>query len=126
MLLALALPVPSLATPCKSIDRTLSIEARKAVAVYVSRDLNVQSAEILQLFRFHDWRIYYVDTFKADEAFLFYRGDPSTSRYIALWSGSATIYEKLSIEAWERSNVPGIPETLARCFAWHVTKDRNQ
>ena len=85
----------------------------------------MSSVDVLQSFQLGRWSIVYVDTHESDSAFLFYSNDPRTSHYVTLWSGSAQNNEEQSIEDWAVKNAPGIPPKLAKCFAWHVTKDRN-
>jgi hypothetical protein len=43
-----------------------------------------------------------------------------------LRGGMATSDEEKAIKAWTIKNAPGIPPRLSTCFAWHVTKEREQ
>lgn len=113
------------ASPCNGVDRSLSSNRKLALAPKIAKELYVASVDVLQSFRSHGWSIIYVDTHESDETFLFYPGDPMTARYVTLWGGAATIYEEGEIEKWVLKNVPKIPRKLARCFAWHVTHDRD-
>jgi hypothetical protein len=126
--LALALAAPgtfAATTPCAGIDRALPTPA-PATARAVARDMHVQKVKLLESFHAGSWRILYVESYVADEAFLFYPGDPSAHHYVTLWAGAAMPTEQASILAWTEKNAPGIPPKLAACFAWHVTQDRDQ
>ena len=91
----------------------------------IAKQLQVSKVDVLQSFRMDSLSIFYVDTHEADEAFLFYAGDPLTNHFITLWSGGASSSEEQVIKQWVIKNVAGIPTGLADCFAWHVTKDRD-
>ncbi len=112
-------------TPCGAIDRALPAE-EPAVARAVASQMGVQKVKILESFREGNWRILYVNNDVADEAFLFYPGDPTVRRYVTLWAGAAMPTEEASILRWTETNAVGIPPPLAECFAWHVTQDRDQ
>lgn len=126
-----ALIVLSLATafangsPCDGVKRAVADERKATLASRIAGQLSVSSVDVLQSFQSGSWSIIYVDTHQADEVFLFYSGDPLTGRYITMWSGAATSDEEQQIRDWTLKNAPGIPENLARCFAWHVTKDHD-
>ena len=114
------------ANPCDDIDRSLS-ETRKAkLAPIIAMEEKVERVKVLQSFRSGNWHIVYIANYVSDEPFLFYHGDPLTTAPIIAWSGAATIYEEQEMKIWVLKNVPGIPENLASCFAWHVTLDRDQ
>ena len=113
------------ASPCEGVDRA-GAAREPGLARSIARQLNVPKVDLLQSFRDGRWRILYVDTHVADEAFLFFAGDPATARYVTMWSGGAAPNEERSIESWAKANAPGIPERLAACFAWHVTQDRDR
>ncbi len=114
------------ATPCAGVDRSLTSPQRTAYARAVAADLHVGTVEVLQSFRFADWRILYVQTGNSDETFFFFAGDPAARPFLTRWSGGAAPGEQAAIEAWTRSHAAGIPAPLAACFAWHVTNDRDQ
>jgi hypothetical protein len=126
-----ALVVLSLSTacvrgsPCDGVDRTLTTERKASLAPEIAKQLSVSSVEVLQSFHSGSWSIVYVGTHQSDEVFLFYSHDPLTSRYIAMWSGAAASNDEQKIRGWTLKNAPGIPQDLASCFAWHVTKDRD-
>jgi hypothetical protein len=113
-------------TPCTGIDRALPAAQLPALDREVAAQMGVQKAAILQSFRLGSWRILYVETYVADEAFLFYPRDPAVAKYATLWAGAAMPTEEASIDQWTLKNAPGIPKALAACFAWHVTQDRDQ
>jgi hypothetical protein len=113
-------------TPCTGIDRALPAAQLPALDREVATQMGVQKAEILESFRLGSWRILYVETYVADEAFLFYPRDPSVAKYVTLWAGAAMPTEEASINDWTLKNATGIPKALAACFAWHVTQDRDQ
>jgi hypothetical protein len=109
---------------CSGVDRTLPKEHVKALGPVIARQLDAKRADISQSFRFGGWSILYVSTGEADDAFVFYSGDPMRNRYVTLWGGVALENEEKKIRAWTLKNAPGIPPNLANCFAWHVTKER--
>jgi hypothetical protein len=113
------------ALPCDGVDRSISKEYVDILATAIAKQLKVASVEVLQLFKIDSWSIVYVDTHESDEAFLFYENDPLTSRYVILWSGAAACNEERQIKDWVIKNAPGIPEKLADCFAWYISKERN-
>lgn len=58
--------------------------------------------------------------------YFFYSGDPLVAAHpISVWGGSAMVFETTEIAKWVSSNVKGIPNLLAKCFAWHVTINRD-
>lgn len=113
------------ASPCDSIDRTMGALRNTALAPALSRQLRARSVDVLQSYSSGSWSILYVDTHESDRAYLFFSGNPLRSRIIALWSGAATPSEEQEILDWTLKNAPGIPAQLARCFAWHVTMERD-
>jgi hypothetical protein len=114
------------ATPCTGIDRTLTDVQKHAWAPVIAKQLHVANVDVLQVFRDGEWRLIYVDTHVSDNGYLFYRNDPLHGTYVNTWAGAATEDEEASIGQWVQQNVSGIPAPLAKCFAWHVTKDRDQ
>jgi hypothetical protein len=110
------------ATPCATVDVSLPKQGRAVMDQAIARQLKAKRADISQSFRFDGWSILYVSTGEADDAYLFYRSDPVKTHYVTLWGGVATENEEKEILDWTFKNAPGIPPTLARCFAWHVTK----
>jgi hypothetical protein len=110
--------------PCSGVDRSLTTERSTALAPAVATHLNAKHAEISQSFRYRGWSILYVSTGEADDAYVFYSADPLQGKYVTLWGGAAFEGEEQEIRNWTFKNAPGIPGVLARCFAWHVTRDR--
>lgn len=113
------------ASPCDGVDRSLSANRKSQLAPVIAKQLNVESAEILQSYRYRGWYIIYVGTHVSDEAFLFFSGDPTQGKYLTTWGGGAAASEEPEIKQWVLKNAKGIPPKLAGCFAWHVTKDRD-
>ncbi len=113
------------ATPCNGIDRRLD-EAQKAEwNPAIEEQFSNEKLEILQMFRFGGWYIVYVSSRVSENSYLFFRGNPLHSKYVTQWGGAAGTSETDEMESWVRQNAPGIPRKLARCFAFHVTKDRD-
>jgi hypothetical protein len=113
-------------SPCDGITRTFTTAEKAAVAPAIAKQLQLSSVDVLQSFQLGNWSVIYVGTHQSDNAFLFYSHDPRTSRYVTLWGGAAQSDEEQAIEDWTVKNAHGIPLQLAKCFAWHVTKDRGQ
>lgn len=111
------------ATPCDGIDRHITNENKTRLASVIASQLKVTKVDILESLRSGGWTILYVDSHEADDAFLFFSMDPATHHYVTLWSGAAMSDEEKAIRAWTIQNAPGIPSSLASCFAWHVTND---
>jgi len=109
------------ASACNGVDRALPNESKARMAGAIAAQLHAPAVEVLQSFRMGAWRIIYVDSPISDPPFLFFSGDPTSSRYVTLWSGAAEEDEAPAIYDWTLKNAPGIPQGLARCFAWHVT-----
>ena len=126
-ILALAfMPMPvSAKTPCDGVDRHLLHGEKQKLMPPVARQIGAPHPTILQEFKFEDWSIVYADTGVSDETFIFYHGDPTRTHYVTIWSGAAGLDEESQIREWTVENAPGIPLRLAKCFAWHVTKDRD-
>jgi hypothetical protein len=125
--LALALVVQAVAhaTLCNGVDRTLTEERKGQLSPVIASQMNIESAEILQSYKYAGWYIIYVNTHVSDEAFLFFGGDPLQNKYLTAWGGAAAVFEGPQIKRWVQKNAKGIPAKLASCFAWHVTKDRD-
>lgn len=108
---------------CAGVDTTLTRNRSDALAPVVAKQLGAKQVKISQSFSFGDWSILYASTGEADDVYVFYVGDPMQKRYVTLWGGVAMDNEEEEIRAWTLKNAPGIPRTLAQCFAWHVTKE---
>jgi hypothetical protein len=113
----------SAASPCTGVVRRLPDAGRATLARAVAAEM--PRVQLLQSYRSAGWRILYVDTFRTDETFLFYRRDPPRGRSLTRWGGAARMDEEPEMRRWVRENAPGIPGHLARCFAWHVTQGRD-
>jgi hypothetical protein len=87
---------------------------------------NLQPDRQHAAFALADWQIIYVETPDTDSPFLFFHGDPLGTHFVTLWAGAARSQEEGAIKAWVIKNASGIPESLATCFAWYVTKVRNR
>jgi hypothetical protein len=114
------------ATSCDPVSRTLTNAQRIAWAPVLAKQLSVSSVSVSQSFTLSGWHIVYVETPNADSPFLFFHGDPLSTHFVTLWAGAARMQEEGSIRAWVIKNASGIPAPLATCFAWYVTKARNQ
>ncbi len=121
----IAISSVAFASPCDGVDRQIDKERKVLLEPVIAKQLQVSKADVLQSYRMDNWSIIYVDTHEADEAFLFYAGDPLSNHFITLWSGGASSTEEQEIKKWVIKNATGIPIGLANCFAWHVTKDRD-
>ncbi|SFS16830.1 hypothetical protein SAMN05216570_3392 [Dyella sp. OK004] len=126
VLIALLAPSAAFTTPCDPVSRTLTDVQKTAWSASIARQLGVKPVTVRQAFVFQGWRIVYVETAVTDPAFLFFEGDPVKVKYTTMWSGAAEANEENSILAWTTGHAHGIPSTLAKCFAWHVTQGRGQ
>lgn len=117
---------PALAAPCDKVSRGLTDSQKNEWSSSIARQLDVRSVFVRQVFGFQGWKIVYVETPNSDPPFLFYHGNPAETKYTAMWSGAAGTNEEGPILSWTTNQVHGIPATLAKCFAWHVTSARDQ
>ena len=113
------------ASPCDGIDRTLTDERKLELAPAIAKQIKVRSVDVLQAYRDDKWHIIYVNTHVTDNAFIFFKSDPLKSQYLVAWGGKARPDEEADIAKWIKTKAKGIPPRLAKCFAWHVTKDRD-
>jgi hypothetical protein len=104
------------ASPCDRMKLGLSSKQTANLSTAVAGQLNSPSARIAHSYRLGNWYLFYVNTPLANDNFVFYRGDPATHRYVALWSGGGRSPQS-ELRTWARANAPGIPEALAKCFA---------
>jgi hypothetical protein len=119
------------ASPCDRVDRNLSEERKNFLApivtAQVARELPaVQSVEVLQSFRLGHWHIIKVETHVSDEGYLFYKDDPAKTKYLTVWGGSVPATDdeyRFIVKSLSEGKTRGIPKALARCFAWHMTKE---
>ncbi|MDK9358049.1 hypothetical protein QQF54_12545 [Lelliottia sp. V106_10] len=105
---------------CKGMVTELNVSEKITLENNVKRQLKVDGVNVIKFFKDKGSSIAYIETFDADEVFLFYSGDELKSDYISMWSGAAGISEQKTIEEWARKNVPGIPYELAKCFSWYA------
>jgi len=108
------------------VSRTLTNAQRVAWAPALAKQLSVSAVSVSQSFALAGWHIVSVETPSTDSPFLFFHGDPLSTHFVTLWAGAARTQEEGSIKAWVIKNASGIPAPLATCFAWYVTKVRNQ
>lgn len=92
----------------------------------ISKQVDVESVNIISIFSDRDWSVIYIETDVADNAFLFYPGNIYKGRFATLWSGAAGIAEEESLFQWAKDNAHGISDSLAHCFAWYSTHRRNE
>jgi hypothetical protein len=114
------------ADPCDSVSRSLPNDRKAQLSAVASEQLKATTIEVLEYFQVAGWRIIYVASPAADEAYLFYRGDPKPANFVTKWSGAAKADERSEIERWVLRNANGIPKHLASCFAYHVTLGRTR
>jgi hypothetical protein len=114
------------ASPCGSVSRELSDVQKAAWSTAIAKQLGAQTVSVRQAFALRDWKIVYVETPNSDPPFLFFHGSPGNTRYVTIWSGAARAEDKGEIRSWVMNHAPGIPGDLASCFAWHVSKARDQ
>lgn len=120
-ILLLSGPLPP-ESPCQFVDRSAPDSTKQALAPAIAKQLKLEKVVVQEIFKLKGWSIIHVGTFVSDDMFLFYKGDPAKQPYIAEWGGAAATHETEEIKAWVLENAKGIPENLAYCFAWHVTK----
>ena len=94
VILTLMIATVASANPCDGIDRSLSQARKIKLAPVIAKEEKVAKVEVLQSFRSGNWYIIYIENHVSDEPFLFYDGDPMTTKSITAWSGAATIYEE--------------------------------
>ncbi|MBV2169539.1 MAG: hypothetical protein KUL82_12610 [Bdellovibrio sp.] len=128
-LLALLEPMIGYATPCDKMDVGLHQKEKVRISYVIASNLKkempqISDVEILKIFKSGSWSMIYVGTKVSDETILFYKRDPLKSSFIAKWSGAAMVGEDKELEIWARQNAVGIPDRLAKCFAWYVTTGR--
>ena len=114
------------ASPCDRVSQPLTSAQRSNLSAAVAGQLQTVTAKILHAYRLGNWYLLYADTPDADEAFVFYRGDPLSHQYVALWSGAGAKTGQSELRSWARLNAPGVPETIAKCFAWSAVAGRTR
>lgn len=111
--------------PCIGVDRSLNEAQKSTLAPLIALQQGWEHVELIQSFKLGKWQIIYLENGVSDEPYLFFPDSPSKSKSLGMWAGAATIFETGEILNWTVQNIPGIPKHLARCFAWHVTLNRN-
>jgi hypothetical protein len=120
-------------SPCQGMIQNLSENNKAELARAITKQLNlshpalkISSTTVLRSFASGNWSIIHVQPDKAEPVFLFFAGNPLTSRYVTLWGGegATTGKDEPIIKNWVLKNAPGIPPKLAGCFAWYVTHGR--
>lgn len=126
-LLAAYVPCCWALSPCDSINRSISesekVRLAPILAKQLKRHLDVTKVSVLQAFKYGTWQIYYVEPQDWDAVYLFFSNDPEKIEYLNLWGGVARPEEEADVLSWTNKKVPGIPSTLAKCFAYHVTQE---
>lgn len=112
------------AAPCDRMKVALAPKQNADLSAAVAGQLGSPSAKILHTYRLGNWTLYNVTTPLADGNLVFFRGDPSTHRYVTVWSGAGGRMPQSELRNWARANAPGIPEALAKCFAFSAAGQR--
>ena len=86
---------------CSGVDRTLPKERAKALGPVIAKQLDAKRADISQSFRFDGWSILYVSTGEADDAFVFYSGDPMRNKYVARFIAEKSAAKSMGYEKIE-------------------------
>ncbi|MDD5334069.1 MAG: hypothetical protein PHS32_10000 [Rhodoferax sp.] len=113
-------------SPCDGVNRSLSAARKLQLGQAIARQQKLKKVDIYQSFSEAGWSIIYVGTHVSDNGYFFYSGDPLAAAHpVNVWGGAAMVFETTEIAQWVSSNVKGIPARLAKCFAWHVTLNRD-
>ena len=111
------------ASPCDGVDRSMSPMEKASIVRAVSRDRNSNEVTIDPPLHWKSWWVVLGDGGTFDADYFFYHGDPSTTKLLGAIDTFYRPDEESWLLNWTRSHIPGIPPNLARCFAWHATKD---
>jgi hypothetical protein len=111
--------------PCKGVDRTLTTAQKSKLAPIIAAQYGWVTVELSQSFKLGKWQIIFLENGVTDEPYIFYPDSPGKAKGLGMWGGAATIFETSDVLNWTMQNIPGIPKKLARCFAWHVTLNRD-
>jgi hypothetical protein len=114
----------AIASPCDRMKVALAPKQNTELSAAVAGQLGAPSAKILHTYRLGNWYMYNVNTPLADGNLVFFRGDPATHRYVTVWSGAGGRTPQSELRVWARANAPGIPEALAKCFAFTAAGQR--
>ncbi|WP_428383398.1 hypothetical protein [Nevskia ramosa] len=117
----LASSITAMAAPCDEVDRGLSLSRQLSLPSIVERQLGISPVQILGSMSEGTWSILSVLTPQSDPPFLFFSDNPQNSHFVTLWAGAASAKEEFEVKSWVIEHAPGIPSSLAACFAWHVS-----
>jgi hypothetical protein len=106
--------------PCEETVVKLGSSEKIALENNIKRQLRVENVNVISFFKYNNSSVAYIETYDADEVFVFYIDDEFKSDYITMWSGGAYVSERKDIEKWAKENVPGISSELAKCFSWYA------
>jgi hypothetical protein len=106
------------ASPCDRMKVTLPTGQNSSFSSSIASQMNAPSAKIVHSYHLGNWYLFNVNTPIASDNLTLYRGDPATHRYVAVWNGTGGRTSQTELRAWARSNAPGIPEALGKCFAF--------
>ena len=109
--------------PCDRVERSINKSESESVAKVMAAELKSEAAEVFDYMRVGKWRIVWIDTFDSEPGVFFFKGNPTKTKYVAVWGGASGYGEEKQDIEWARSNIPGIPLSLAKCFAWRVSPD---
>jgi hypothetical protein len=113
-------------SPCDGVNRSLSAARKLQLGQAIARQKKLKTVDVFQSFSDAGWSIIYVGTHVSDNGYFFYSSDPIVAAHpVNVWGGAAMVFETTEIAKWVSSNVKGIPTRLAKCFAWHVTINRD-
>ncbi|PRC92746.1 hypothetical protein [Solimicrobium silvestre] len=121
----------AIASPCDGINRSINLQNKRFFAETITKQLKAQipdvaSVQILQYFAYKDWSVVYVNTQVSDEVFLIYHDSPLKGKYLDSLAGAYAANEEQSVyDHLINGDSKGIPTKLAKCIAWHITKDRD-
>lgn len=103
--------------PCDGMVVELKSSEKLALERNIKRQLKIDNANIIKFFKNNDKSIAYIETYDADEVFIFYLNYEFKDSYITMWSGGAYISERENIDKWVKDNVQNISDGLAKCFS---------
>ena len=113
-------------SPCDGVNRSLTDARKLQLGQAIARQKKLKAVDVYQSFSDDGWSIIYLGTHVSDNGYFFYSSEPLLAAHpINVWGGAAMAFETTEIAKWVSGNVKGIPERLAKCFAWHVTLNRD-
>ncbi|EGO8358316.1 hypothetical protein EYW98_02000 [Escherichia coli] len=110
--------------PCEGLNGDLPAAQLIPLKKNIARQLNsemeqiveVNKIEILSFDTLHEWSVVGVATGVSDDALLIYKGNITNTDYVALFAGAVSVDDDMI--KWINQQAPGIPDSLAQCFAW--------